>query len=156
VTENAPVTENPPLDEKLLSLVAGTRQGVLATIAADRRPQLSNVLYVWDAGQQTARISTTADRVKARNLGRDPRAALHVTGRHFWQFAVAEGTVTLSAVAAEPGDEATSELRMLHAVHDRVPDEAGFDRQMIAARRLVIRLHVRHVYGIALDKPPGT
>jgi hypothetical protein len=37
-----------------------------------------------------------------------------------------------------------------------VPDEAGFDRQMIAARRLVIRLHVRHVYGIALDKPPGT
>lgn len=26
----------------------------------------------------------------------------------------------------------------------------------IGARPLVIRLHVRHVYGIALDKPPGT
>jgi PPOX class probable F420-dependent enzyme len=66
------MTENPPLDEKLLGLVAGTRQGVLATIAADGRPQLSNVLYVWDAGQRVARISTTADRVKARNLRRDP------------------------------------------------------------------------------------
>jgi len=27
--------------------------------------------------------------------------------------------------------------------------------QMIAARRLVVRLHVEHVYGIFLDSPPG-
>jgi PPOX class probable F420-dependent enzyme len=150
------MTENPPLDEKLLGLVAGTRQGVLATIAADGRPQLSNVLYVWDARQRTARISTTADRVKARNLRRDPRAALHVTGNHFWQFAVAEGPVTLSAVAAEPGDEATRELMALHGAHYGTLDEADFSRQMIAARRLVVRLHVNHVYGVVLDKPPGT
>ena len=25
----------------------------------------------------------------------------------------------------------------------------------IAARRLVVRLHVQHVYGVFLDKPPG-
>jgi hypothetical protein len=30
-----------------------------------------------------------------------------------------------------------------------------FHPQMIAARRLVIRLHARRVYGVALDTPPG-
>jgi PPOX class probable F420-dependent enzyme len=106
-----------PADDRLLGLIAGSRQGVLATIAADGRPQLSNVLYVWDAAERIARISTTADRVKARNLRRDPRAALHVSGDHFWQFAVGEGAATLSAVAAEPGDEATRELLATHAAH---------------------------------------
>jgi PPOX class probable F420-dependent enzyme len=142
-------------DSKLLGLIAASRRGVLATIAPDGRPQLSNVLYAWDAAGRTARISTTADRVKARNLRRDPRAALHVSGDHFWQFAVGEGAVTLSEVAAEPGDEANRELLALATAHYGTVDEEAFSRQMIAARRLVVRLHVRHVYGIALDKPPG-
>ncbi len=143
-------------DSKLLGLIAASRRGVLATIAPDGRPQLSNVLYTWDPAEQTARISTTADRVKARNLRRDPRAALHVSGDHFWQFAVGEGAVTLSEVAAEPGDEPTRELLALTTAHyGGVDDEDEFYRRMIAARRLVVRLHVRHVYGVFLDKPPG-
>lgn len=146
----------PALDERLLGLIARSRQGVLATVAADGRPQLSNVLYVWDAAERTARISTTADRAKARNLRRDPRAALHVSGDHFWQFAVAEGAVTLSDVAAEPGDAASRELLAAHAVHYEEIDEETFYPQMIAARRLIVRLHVRRVYGVALDSPPGT
>lgn len=150
------MTAGQPLDDKLLGIIAGSRQGVLATIAADGRPQLSNVLYVWDAGERVARISTTADRVKARNLSRDPRAALHVSGGHFWQFAVADGPVTLSGVASEPGDEATRELLAMHAVHFGAQDEDDFFRKMIAAGRLVVRLHVQRVYGIKLDKPPGT
>lgn len=145
------------LDERLLALVAAPRsgQGVLATLAADGRPQLSNVLYVWDAAERTARISTTADRVKARNVRRDPRAALHVSGDHFWQFAVAEGTVTVSEVAAEPGDAAVRELLALHTVHYGQLDEDAFAAQMITARRLVVRLHVSRIYGLALESPPG-
>ena len=143
------------LDAKLLGLVASHRQGVLATVAADGRPQLSNVLYVWDAERRTARISTTADRAKAANLRRDPRAALHVPGRHFWQFAVAEGPVTLADVAAEPGDPATRELLELHGAFYGKPGEDTFFQQMIAGRRLVVRLHVHRVYGVFLDNPPG-
>jgi PPOX class probable F420-dependent enzyme len=150
------MTESPPLDDKLLAIIAGSRQGVLATIAADGRPQLSNVLYIWNAGERVARISTTADRVKARNLRRDQRAALHVSGRHFWQYAVADCAVSLSEVAAEPGDDASHELLALHAGFYGQQDEDDFYRKMIAARRLVVRLDVRHVYGIALDEPPGT
>jgi PPOX class probable F420-dependent enzyme len=142
-------------DERLLGLITGSRQGVLATIAADGRPQLSNVLYVWDEAERIARISTTADRIKARNLRRDPRAALHVSGDHFWQFAVGEGAVTLSEVAAEPGDAAGRELLALHGPHYGAIDEDAFYPQMIAARRLVVRLHVSRVYGIVMDTPPG-
>jgi PPOX class probable F420-dependent enzyme len=149
------MTDAAVLDDKLLRLITGTRHGVLATIAADGRPQLSNVLYLWDPDERVARISTTADRAKARNLRRDPRAALHVSGRHFWQFAVAEGPATVSDVAADPGDAASRELLAMHAVHLGQLDEDDFYAQMIAARRLVVRLHVRHVYGIALDQPPG-
>jgi PPOX class probable F420-dependent enzyme len=145
------------LDERLLGLVADSeaRQGVLATLAADGRPQLSNVLYVWDGAERTARISTTADRVKARNVRRDPRAALHVSGDHFWQYAVAEGAVTVSEVAAAPGDPAVRELLALHTVFYGTLDEDKFAAQMITARRLVVRLHVSRIYGIALESPPG-
>ena len=150
------MTEPPAFDEKLLAIITGHRQGVLATIAADGRPQLSNVLYVWDDAERVARISTTADRVKARNLRRDPRAALHVAGDHFWQYAVADCAVTLSEVAAQPGDEAARELAAMHGAHYGEQDEVQFAAQMIAARRLAVRLHVRRVYGVALDRPPGT
>lgn len=149
------MTESQSFDAKLPGIVADHRHGVLATIAADGRPQLSNVLYVWDSEEHIARISTTADRMKARNLRRDPRAALHVSGRHFWQFAVADGAVTLSDVAAEPGDAASRELLAVHAVHYGQLDEDDFYQKMIAARRLVVRLHVRRIYGVALADPPG-
>jgi PPOX class probable F420-dependent enzyme len=146
---------DPQAEGKLLALIAGSRQGVLATIAADGRPQLSNVLYVWDAVTRTARISTTADRVKPRNVQRDPRAALHVSGDHFWQFVVGEGPVTVSSVATEPGDDATRELLEVHGGHYGELDGEKVTAQLIAGRRLVIRLHIHHTYGIALDKPPG-
>jgi PPOX class probable F420-dependent enzyme len=148
------MTEVSP-DDKLLGLIEGSRQGVLATIAADGRPQLSNVLYLWDATERIARISTTADRAKARNVLRDPRAALHVSGDHFWQYAVADGAVTVSAVAAEPGDEACRELLATHSAFFGALDEDEFYPQMIMARRIIIRLHVGRVYGIAMESPPG-
>jgi PPOX class probable F420-dependent enzyme len=142
-------------DDKLLGLIETSRQGVLATIAADGRQQLSNVLYLWDAAERIARISTTADRAKARNVLRDPRAALHVSGDHFWQYAVADGAVTVSAVAAEPGDAACRELLATHSAFFGALDEDEFYPQMIAARRIIIRLHVGRVYGIAMESPPG-
>jgi PPOX class probable F420-dependent enzyme len=113
------------IDEPLWQLVAANQHGVLATVSRDGRPQLSNVLFVVDQGEQMIRISTTADRVKARNLARDPRAALHVQGENFWAYAVAEGPVTLSEVAAEAGDDAGRELMAVHFAFygDEDPDD---------------------------------
>ena len=39
-------------DDKLFRLISASRQGVLATVAKDGRPQMSNVLYVWDAAER--------------------------------------------------------------------------------------------------------
>lgn len=36
-------------------------------------------------------ISTTSDRAKGRNLARDSRAALHVSGDDFWDGAMSTG-----------------------------------------------------------------
>ncbi len=132
----------------LWELILGGRQAILATIAADGRPQMTNVLYVIDPRTRVIRISTTADRVKARNLSRDPRAALHVGGDDFWAYAVAEGTTTLSAVASTPGDEAVQELRAVHTAFYGEQEQEAFSATMIANRRLVIRLEPDNVYGV--------
>jgi PPOX class probable F420-dependent enzyme len=146
-----------PDEQPLLNLIAENRQGILAAVTRAGYPHLTNVLYVWDAAERTARVSTTADRVKGRILRRDPRAALHVSGAHFWSYAVAECDAELSAVARTAGDEACRELLEVHsAFYDEIEDKPAFYTQMVNAKRLVVRLRVRRVYGVLLDSPPGT
>jgi PPOX class probable F420-dependent enzyme len=135
-------------EAELRALIASAREGVLATINRSGLPQLTNVLYLSGPGGRTARISTTADRLKARNLSRDPRAVLHVTGPSFWAYAVAEGPVTLSPPAAGPGDEACMELLEVHSAFYGPQDQDEFFAEMIARQRLVIRLGLDRVYGV--------
>jgi PPOX class probable F420-dependent enzyme len=143
-------------EQHLLHLIASNSRGILAGVTRAGYPHLTNVLYVWDAAERTARVSTTADRVKGRILRRDPHAALHVSGSHFWSFAVAECDADVSEVAATPGDETCRELLGIHsAFSGEVVDEPAFFAQMVDARRLVVRLRVRRLYGLLLDKPPG-
>jgi PPOX class probable F420-dependent enzyme len=92
-----------------LEFVGARQQGVLATIRANGRPQLSNILYIpGEDGLQ--RISVTDSRAKTANLRRDPRASLYVVGDTFWQFVVVEATAELSAVAADPHDDTVEQL----------------------------------------------
>jgi len=133
---------------ELWDLVASGREGVLGTVKRGGLPQLSNVLYLPEPGGRTVRISTTADRLKARVLARDPRAVLHVTGDSFWAYAVAEGRATLTPAAVDPGDEACRELLEVHSAFYGSQDEDAFFAEMITRRRLVIRLDLEHVYGV--------
>jgi PPOX class probable F420-dependent enzyme len=143
-------------EQSLLDLVGRKREAILAGVNRAGYPHLTNVLYVWDAEPRVARVSTTADRVKGRVLRRDPRAALHVPGDTFWAYAVAECDADLTAPAATPGDEACRELLRVHsAFYGAFEDEQAFFAEMIEARRLVVRLHVRHVYGLIHDPPAG-
>ena len=130
-----------------LELVRATNRSVLTTVRTNGLPQLSNVLHLAD-DQGLIRISTTADRAKYANLRRQPWAALKVDGESFWTFAVLEGDVELSAVAAAPDDEAVEELvalyRGLSGEHD---DWAEYRAAMVADRRVVIRLRPNRAYG---------
>ena len=121
---------------------------VLTTIRRNGRPQLSNVAHhVAEDGR--IRISITADRAKYHNLVREPWAALHVTRSDFYAYAVLEGDVELSAVAARPDDETVDELvayyRALSGEHD---DWHAYRDAMVADRRAVVRLTPSRAYGM--------
>lgn len=110
---------------------------------------------MWDSANRIARVSTTADRVKGRILRRDPRAALHVAGSHFWSYAVAACEAEPSEVVTMPGDAVCKELLgMARAIRGEVDEEVATKR-MIEERRLVVRLRVRRIYGVLLEKPPS-
>lgn len=133
--------------EEALAATRATHQSTLTTIRRDGRPQISNVLHtVDDAG--VVRISTVAHRAKARNLAREPWAALHVNGPTFFSYAVLEGRAELSAVAAAPDDAVVDELVDLYreaaGEHD---DWAGYRQAMVDEARLVIRFHPERAYG---------
>jgi PPOX class probable F420-dependent enzyme len=131
----------------LRALIAAGREGVLATINRSGVPQVQRAVSARPGGR-TARISTTADRLKARNLARDPRAVLHVTGTSFWAYAAAEGPATLSPPAGEAGDGACTELLEVHSAFYGPQDQDAFFAEMIARQRVVIHLGLDRVYGI--------
>ena len=77
------------------ALVAASSLGVLATIKADGRPQLSPVTPSYDRDAGVIYVSMTEGRAKTANLRRDPRATLEVTSPDGWSWATAEGIATL-------------------------------------------------------------
>ncbi|MGV9779482.1 pyridoxamine 5'-phosphate oxidase family protein [Streptosporangium sp. NPDC003464] len=139
--------------EELSGLLREQRSGVLASVRQSGHPHLSTVLYHWDPEERVLRISTTADRLKTRQLRRDPHAALHVDGPDMWSFAVAEGEAEVSEVTAVPGDAVGRELLALTPGFEDPADEAAFLEQLVADRRVVIRIRVSRLYGTALDIP---
>lgn len=123
-------------------------RGVLVTLKRDGRPQLSNISYAMTGG--VIRISVTDGRAKTANLRRDPRASVHVTSDDFWSYAVAEGDAELTPVAADPGDATADELVELYrAVQGEHEDWDEYRSAMVRDRRLVIRIPVERVYGMA-------
>ncbi|MGO9028812.1 MAG: PPOX class F420-dependent oxidoreductase [Acidimicrobiales bacterium] len=125
-----------------------TRQSVLVTIRANGRPQLSNVLH-HVSGDGLVRISITADRAKYKNLSREPWAALHVTRDDFYAYAVLEGDVVLTPVAADPADAVVDELveyyRSALGEHE---DWDAYRRAMVAERRVIVRFTPGRAYGM--------
>ncbi len=84
-------------------------------------------------------------------LRRDPRAAVHVPGGDVWSFAVAEGEAEVSEVTTTPGDATGRELLAMVPGAAKPQDEDAFLEQLVAERRVVIRLKVSRLYGTALD-----
>jgi PPOX class probable F420-dependent enzyme len=126
------------------------RQGVLATIRANGRPQLSNIMFVPGEGD-TLTISVTNDRAKTANLRRDPRASLYVMGDTFWQYVVLEALANLSPVAADANDATVDALVAYYrAGQGEHPNWDEFRATMVSDRRLVLTLRPERAYGIAV------
>ena len=130
------------------ALIAEARLGVLATIKADGRPQLSPVTPFYDREAGVLYVSMTEGRAKTTNLRRDPRAALEVTSGDGWSWATAEGSVTLTGPGTDPGGPEVEALvgyyRLAAGEH---PDWDEYRSVMVADRRVLMTMAVDHVYG---------
>ena len=137
------------IESRFAGLLAARHQGILVTQRVSGRPQLSNVNYAFDPDTQVIQVSTTADRAKVANMRRDPRVSFHVASEDFWNYVVVDGTAELSAVATEPGDAAVAELvSLFRAVQGEHPDWDDYRAAMVRDRRLVVRVHAEHAYGL--------
>jgi PPOX class probable F420-dependent enzyme len=131
-----------------LTFARDRKHGVLATIRANGRPQLSNIMFVSGDGDSLV-ISVTDDRAKTANLRRDPRASLYVVGDTFWQYVVIEAMAELSPVATDPHDATVDTLVAYYrAGQGEHPDWEDYRAAMVSDRRLVITLRPEHAYGI--------
>jgi PPOX class probable F420-dependent enzyme len=125
-----------------------TKRSVLTTIRRNGRPQLSNVLHVV-GNDGIIRISITADRAKYHNLVRDPWAAIHVTRDDFFAYAVIEGSVDPTPVAADPHDQTVDELVAYYrAASGEHPDWDEYRKAMVTDRRALVRLTPTNAYGM--------
>ena len=136
------------LDPNLVALASARNIGALVTIKRDGRPQLSTVSFNFDAAASLVRISVVDGRAKVHNLRRDPRASVYVTSADGWTYAVLEGIVELSPVAAAPDDATVEELVDVYRGAEH-PDWDEYRAAMVADHRLVARLRVERAYGPA-------
>ena len=138
------------MDPALREILVAGGTGALTSIKRDGQPQLSMVTYAINPQATLIRISTTDGRAKVANLRRDPRSSLFVTSASGWSYAVAQGTVEISPTAAAPDDQTVEDLVQLYRdANGEHPDWDDYRRAMVADRRLIVRLRVERVYGVA-------
>ena len=138
------------MDDRLLALLERSTLGVLTTLKRDGRPQLSNVTYTFDPATMLIRVSVTDGRAKTANLRRDPRASFYTTAADFGAYVVAEGDADLSPVATATDDATVDELVDLYrTISGEHPDWDEYREAMVAEKRIVLRLRVTRVYGMA-------
>lgn len=134
-----------------LDFIRPRQNGVLVTLKRDGRPQLSNITYALGS-DGVVRISITADRAKFNNLKRDSRASLYVSKEDFWGYVVIDADAELTPAAADPNDAVVEELIVLYRdAAGEHPDWDDYRAAMVNDRRVVVRLHPVHAYGMGAD-----
>ncbi|GAA0603788.1 PPOX class F420-dependent oxidoreductase [Sporichthya brevicatena] len=136
------------ISQPQLDFLTAHRMGVLVTLKRDGRPQLSNIIYRYDAEVGRVQISVTADRAKTRNAERDPRVSLHVASKDFWSWVVVEGEAALSPVATAPDDPTVEALVALYrGLSGEHPNWDEYRAAMVSERRQVLSFAITHAYG---------
>ncbi len=130
------------------ALLAESRLGVLATIKADGRPQLSPVMPFYDREAGVIYVSMTEGRAKTINLRRDPRVSLEVTAPDGWSWVTADGTATLTGPGTDPhGPEVEALVGYYRTAAGEHPDWDEYRAVMVSDRRVLMTMSVEHVYG---------
>ncbi|MGH2442890.1 MAG: PPOX class F420-dependent oxidoreductase [Chloroflexota bacterium] len=117
------------------------KQGIVATIQPDGRPQLSSVLVV--RHDDALWVSIAETRVKYRNLERDPRASILILGDNFWEDLVVEGHATMTHQPVA--------LPMLREYFETAqgkphPDWEEYDEAMRTEKRVLLSISIDRMY----------
>jgi PPOX class probable F420-dependent enzyme len=119
------------LTRKQTELLVDKNIGSLATVNADGSPHVTPVWVDWDG--ENVLVNTLRDRVKARNMERDPRVELHVVNlQNPYQYVRIKGRAELSEDGAE---EHIDRLSQKYVGEDIYPWRAPGDRRVIAKIR---------------------
>lgn len=130
------------------ALLSDSKLGVLATIKADGRPQMSPVTPYYDRSAGLILVSMTEGRAKTANLRRDPRATLEVTSADGWAWATVEGTATLTGPSTDRnGPEVEALVDYYRRASGEHPDWAEYRSVMVSDRRVLMSMTVDRVYG---------
>jgi PPOX class probable F420-dependent enzyme len=134
------------------ALLAESRIGVLATMKADGRPQLSPVMPFYDRPAGVIYVSTAEGLAKTANIRRDPRVSLQVTSTDGRSWATAEGSATLIGPGSDPdGPEVRALVDYYRAAAGEHPDWSEYRATMVANRRVLITMTVDKVYGAKIS-----
>ena len=131
-----------PLEPRVRSLLETVPVGVVATQRRDGRARQSTVYFVLDG--DTIAISTEAARAKALDVGRTGWASLCVVAP---VAPYASVTVEGRAYVQENDVAPTTSRILARMTGAEAPELAESD--LAAAGRVLLRLHVDRVYGMA-------
>jgi len=142
-----------PLAPQIEQFLHDNPQGVMTSFRRNGMPQLSIVtVYPRDGG---VGVSITENRMKFKNLLRDPRCSLLVSHADWWSgFLVFEGVVELT----HSGNTDPEALRMARrhiysaTTRRRSADWEEYDKITEADKRVAMLLRPHHVYGTALAR----
>ncbi|MCL6643930.1 MAG: PPOX class F420-dependent oxidoreductase [Dehalococcoidia bacterium] len=126
------------------ALLRQLRWAVVTTLRADGSPASSVVFYAVDG--DTIIFSTTADRLKARTLARDPRiavTALDEGAPH--RFVTVEGRAEIDRDDLVPGHVLVNRAMRRDPAWEPPP---GFEERLRRDGRVIIRVHPQRVSGV--------
>ena len=112
-------------------------RGVLSTVRADGRPQMSPVSVALDARGRPS-ISTRETAYKVRNIHRNPAVSLCVTADDSWRWIQVDGTAEVIPLP-EAMDLLVTQYRAVAGEH---PDWDDYRRAMQKERRVIVRIEI--------------
>ena len=137
------------IPENIKQFASETHRGVLTTFRRNGAAQMSII----SCGPMRDGIcfTVTEDRVKLKNLRRDPRCSLMVSRESWWGFVVLEGRAQIISAGNTGPEELRLALREAYTASsgEDHPDWAEYDQAMRDDRRSVIIVVPDHIYGTA-------
>lgn len=126
------------------AFVRSMKWAVVTSLRADGSPTNSVVFYALEGDDLI--FSTTKDRLKAKTLTRDPRAALTVLDEGApYRFVSIEGTASIQDTDVVPGHIAVN--KVMRGLADWQPPE-GYEESLRGQGRVIIRVKAERVSGV--------